>query len=177
MDKETKLKISESQKGQHHSINTEYKKGHPQCNTGRTHFKKGYKHTEEQKKEMSKRMKGNTYAKGKKSWNSGLKGYLAGENNNNWKGGITSINDLIRKSKEYIEWAISVYKRDKYICQECGIKCRANNIIAHHIKPFADYPELRFDTNNGITLCRSCHKKIHKEIGIKTRFKTISVPA
>jgi len=27
-----------------------------------------------------------------------------------------------------------------------------------------------FDVNNGITVCRSCHKIIHYEIGIKTRF-------
>ena len=150
-----------------------YEKGHKQSNTGRTHFKEGIKHTDEWKEIMKIKMKGNTngFKKGHITWNKGLKDYMAGNKNSMWKGGVTSVNNKIRKTKEYKGWAISVYKRDYYICQDCGIKCRANDIIAHHIKSFADYPELRFKINNGITLCRSCHKKIHKEIGINTQFK------
>lgn len=30
---------------------------------------------------------------------------------------------------------------------------------ADHIKPFAYFPELRLDVNNGQTLCKDCHKK------------------
>lgn len=150
-----------------------YQKGHKQSNTGRTHFKKGVKHTDKWKKMMSKKMQGNIngFYKGMDSWNKGLKGYKAGKENNMWKGGISSANDKIRKTEEYKDWVMNVYKRDYYTCQDCGIKCRAKNIISHHIKSFAEYPESRFDINNGITLCRSCHKKRHKEIGINTRFK------
>jgi len=149
-----------------------YEKGHKQSNTGRTHFKKGEISlrkgivlSDEIKEKISLSKKGTI------PWNKGLKGYKSGKENCNWKGGITSLNNKIRKSIDHKEWAKSVYKKDNYNCQMCGLKCKANNIIAHHIKSFADYPALRFEIDNGITLCRSCHKKLHKEIGIDTRFK------
>jgi len=33
------------------------------------------------------------------------------------------------------------------------------------LKNFADYPEFRFDVDNGITLCEPCHKKQHEQTG------------
>jgi len=67
----------------------------------------------------------------------------------------------LRHSQQYIRWRDSVYERDCYTCTRCGTK---EDIQAHHIKSFDEYPELRFSVENGITLCRSCHTKIHKEI-------------
>ena len=93
---------------------------------------------------------------------------VSGGNNNHWKGGITPINEKIRTSIEYDNWRKNVYKRDKYSCQICGKK---KDIVAHHIKAFADYPDLRFNVENGITLCRSCHFKVHRG-GCKTTKKT-----
>jgi len=52
-----------------------------------------------------------------------------------------------------------VFKRDNWICQKCGQK--GGKLHPHHIKHFADYPELRFEVDNGITLCRDCHKTKH----------------
>ena len=66
----------------------------------------------------------------------------------------------IRCSKEYCEWRSAVYERDGYTCQNC--KKVGGKLNAHHIKPFAIYPELRFDVDNGVTLCAECHKLAHK---------------
>jgi len=74
-----------------------------------------------------------------------------------WKGGITPINEWIRKGIAYKSWRKKVFGRDNYTCVWCGK--RGSQIHADHIKPFADYPELRFELSNGRTLCIECHKK------------------
>lgn len=82
---------------------------------------------------------------------------FSGKNSFNWKGGVTSINRAIRASIEYEEWRTKVFERDNYTCQFCGVVGEYLN--ADHIKPFSYFPELRFDINNGRTLCVDCHRK------------------
>ena len=65
-----------------------------------------------------------------------------------------------RFSIEYKRWRFDVFSRDKFTCQKCGYN-KGGNLNAHHIKTFAEYPELRFDINNGITYCEPCHKLEH----------------
>lgn len=94
-----------------------------------------------------------------KAWNKGLKNFsLLGDKNHNWKGGVTKINEQIRKSVEYKQWRASVYERDNYTCQICGDN-KGGNLQADHIKPFAYFPEIRFNLDNGRTLCKNCHSK------------------
>lgn len=81
---------------------------------------------------------------------------MRGAKNGNWRNGASRINDLIRKSKEYLEWKAQVFIRDNRLCIVCG---SGDKIEADHIKPFSTYPELRFDVNNGRTLCNNCHRK------------------
>ena len=65
-----------------------------------------------------------------------------------------------RKTPQYAEWRTAVFERDGYRCAICGeVGGRLN---AHHIKPFAKYPELRLDIDNGITLCEKCHREVHR---------------
>ena len=81
----------------------------------------------------------------------------AGVLSNFWKGGITLEAQCLRNKhqSELRTWREKVYTRDNYICRLCDE--RGGRLNAHHILSFALYPEYRFDVDNGVTLCRSCH--------------------
>lgn len=145
---ETKKKIGLSQKGKPES--DEFKKKCSERMAGKPGFFRGKTHTREWVEEMKNR--------------------LLGENHWNWKRGVTPINSAIRGSKEYIEWRNAVFARDNYTCVGCG-KRGNGNLNADHIKPFSLYPELRFDLDNGRTLCVDCHKKTDT-YGAKLRKRT-----
>ena len=80
-----------------------------------------------------------------------------GENNSNWKGGITPVLLSKRTSSDYNTWRDAVYSKDWYTCQCCGASGSDIEKNAHHILNFAEYPDLEYDPNNGICLCSSCH--------------------
>src|SRR3990167_7575751 len=116
---------------------------------------------------------GHKALKGKPIWNKGLKGVQVAwnkglknpdwlkEKNPNWRGGVTPEHHKVRKSSKYKDWRVSVFVRDNYTCQKCGARNgNGKRIILHadHIKPFALYPELRFELSNGMTLCIECHE-------------------
>jgi len=66
-------------------------------------------------------------------------------------------------SCEHSLWAYNVKKRDGFQCRRCGgvlIK-----LASHHMRNRAQYPEVAFDLNNGITFCASCHWEFHKRYG------------
>lgn len=68
-----------------------------------------------------------------------------------------------RNTPEYKMWRKSVFERDGYTCQVCGRKGVVLN--AHHIKSWKSFAEYRYDADNGITLCESCHREFHKKHG------------
>jgi 5-methylcytosine-specific restriction endonuclease McrA len=59
-----------------------------------------------------------------------------------------------RVNPDYLKWRKAVLKRDKGYCRLCHSKTR---LEVHHIYRFATYPEKRWQTDNGITLCHDCH--------------------
>lgn len=144
-------------------------------NTGRTHFKKGHipwikgkSGTGLIKPNSGSFKKGNpSPLKGKKN----PKGSLAkmGKNNpmygkrgilNPFFKGNTSERQRLMGQVEYIRWRSKVFARDNWTCQTCGI--RGKKLEAHHIKSWVDYPELRCEVENGVTLCIECHRLTRK---------------
>ena len=71
-------------------------------------------------------------------------------------------------------WRLQVFERDNYTCMKCGDRsCKGHSVVlnAHHIKRFCDYENLRFDIDNGITLCIHCHDEVTgKEVQFEKEF-------
>lgn len=87
---------------------------------------------------------------------------MSGENHHNWQGGIAEQRSLDWVSREYKKWRKQVFERDNYTCQLCGDNT-GGNLNAHHIKSYKDYPKLRRELTNGITLCERCHIEVHRK--------------
>lgn len=87
-----------------------------------------------------------------------------GEGNPAWKGGVTKVPEYQRdrQTMEYKAWRAGVMHRDGWTCQDCGAGGgRKRPFVAHHIERWVDAPDLRFDLDNGVTLCVPCHRVRH----------------
>ncbi len=87
----------------------------------------------------------------------------SGEFHWNWKGGKTPVNQRERSSKEYAEWRKAVFERDGFTCQLCGRV--GGGLQAHHIRHWSTNINERYQVQNGVTLCKKCHKELHKKGG------------
>jgi hypothetical protein len=133
-------------------------------------------YTDEIKKEYSNRM--SEYRK------NGIIPTRWGKDSANWKGGTSSINNLVRANKRlYEKWIYPILCEQKFSCQKCG---SSKNLEVHHneetmadiLHKFVDksneytFDEKRDIMNNvidyhiqnkisGEVLCRECHKDLH----------------
>lgn len=108
-------------------------------------WNRGKKLSEEGRKKLSLSMVGKPKINGR------------GEKHHWWKGGITSKNKMLRSCLKYKNWRKSVFTRDNYTCQGCGM--RGAKLQAHHLKSMSKFPDLMYKISNGQTLCIDCHKK------------------
>jgi hypothetical protein len=80
-----------------------------------------------------------------------------GELNGRW---IKDRNALQHRGRfENYEWKRKIMICDEYTCQHC--KKIGGKLEVHHKAPYKLFKNLRFETNNGLTLCSSCHKQLH----------------
>ena len=119
---------------------------------------KGYKFSDEVKNRMSVGQN-LAYKNGtrKAPWAGKKRPNISGEKNYNWKGRPFGENHFLRNSLEMKLCRIACFERDNYTCVWCGK--RGGKLNADHIKPWRDYPELRFALDNLRTLCLLCHRK------------------
>jgi len=64
--------------------------------------------------------------------------------------------DNRRDDPAYFCWSRDVKRRDEWKCKINNKDCNGK-VVSHHILGWASYPELRYDINNGITLCHAHH--------------------
>lgn len=67
-------------------------------------------------------------------------------------GKVTSRNDRLVRV-----WREKIVSKGK--CEKCGA---TDHLEAHHIKPWALFPEFRIDLENGVCLCHKCHAQEHR---------------
>jgi hypothetical protein len=60
-----------------------------------------------------------------------------------------------------------VLERDNWECQICGKTTEEAQLHCHHMDPVAQNPMFQNDTDSCITLCKDCHKKVHKQHGCR----------
>jgi hypothetical protein len=107
----------------------------------------------------------------------------AGAKNNNWRGGVSSLTRIVTTALKDI-WKIPILIRDEYTCQKCGA---IGSMEVHHVRRYVAIrdaiikanPRLSLHTvegkfelaklivadhklEDGITLCKKCHKSIHR---------------
>jgi len=69
-------------------------------------------------------------------------------------------------AKKWRSKRLYILSRDGYTCQECRKYGRNTEAtIVHHIKEIDDHPELKYKNNNLVSVCASCHNKVHPEKG------------
>lgn len=175
---ETRKKMSESaKKRKREPLSEETKR-----KIGLANSKK--KRTDEEKLHLSLLKKGKKLPKRSKIWCENLSNALKGncpsiesrEKNRKsqlkrWYGDGIIPERENRDNSKYRDWSKEVKKRDNWKCKICG---SSENLEAHHILPWRDFPEERYNINNGITLCKLHHPHKHdKENRLINTFKEL----
>lgn len=134
---ETRRRISVVKRGHSHSVATRQKMSNSRTGEGNHFF--GRSHTDHSRRLMS-------VAK-------------IGKKPPNWIPDRTKLKfDPTRGGQQHSEWSMSVKGRDNWKCQLSDKNC-SGRIEAHHIYSWNEFPELRYQLSNGISLCHAHHPR------------------
>lgn len=104
---------------------------------------------------------------------------------------MSTYNRLLKEVKQgnvsyfYKSWGwqqrrLDILERDNYECQHCkeeGRVTTGERLIVHHKKELKDFPNLMFEEDNLITVCFSCHEKIHERgMGRESPGESMGIP-
>lgn len=70
----------------------------------------------------------------------------------NWKGGISLYQ---RDGELQSRWSRRVMQKKGRVCLLCWEESKPVHV--HHLKSWGQFPDLRYDIQNGIPLCFDCH--------------------
>lgn len=111
------------------------------------YFKQFSKYTEEYKEQL--RIKGSCS--------------FRGVSTKEFNGFVSPKNTRLRQSLEGKRWIKDVLRKYDYTCVKCNK--RGGALHAHHLNAFNAFSEQRFDIDNGVCLCKTCHEQFHKQFG------------
>lgn len=106
--------------------------------------------------------RGSNYCSNRCKWIGIIK---RGKDSPNWQGGVSRAYKYGYHSTKYKQWREAVFKRDNWTCCFCGARSKSPDFVyleAHHMLRFAYHESMRFNINNGFTLCRECHQGTKK---------------
>lgn len=93
------------------------------------------------------------------------KGFMKGVNHPSWRHGKTAatFSSWIKNQAGYQDWRQKVLERDGHMCAISG---RTDDLQVHHVLPKAENisPDKALDVNNGLTLNREVHERVHSLI-------------
>lgn len=86
---------------------------------------------------------------------------------------LKKFNIKFYRSREWKHKRKEILIRDNFECQMCkqngrvttqdALKNNNQYLTVHHIKHYDEFPNLALTDDNLITLCPSCHNKVHPE--------------
>lgn len=90
-------------------------------------------------------------------------GAMTGAKNPMWDPTRTDEDrDSFHRGAGHQRWRKAVLEKAGHECVRCGAK---DDLHAHHVFSYSEYPEKRRDVENGIVMCKNCHDAFHNAYG------------